>query len=341
METGVLQRIQRSLLDKRQNLTEWLSTTPPTKKQIRLGTADEKAIQDHLMVIDKSLEKAEEQSLGCCEVCCDYVDSELLEMDYTSCVCLEHFSELERRQLEAELEFMQTVQRASLPQIAQAIPGMDLAAFSRPAQIVSGDYFDFFQFKDEAHGLAIADAMGHGVSASMLMTSIQSALRTLAPESNSPAEILERINRLFLHNVNLTTFITAFLAKLDYSTGTFIYCNAGHNPPLLVRQDQDTINWLQPTGAAIGLVEDYKIEAQRLNLSSGDILLLYTDGVTEATNQRQEAFGGDRLAESVKQNSGLSAQEIVQAIRRRLDAFSGEQRLEDDATLVVCKIDRK
>lgn len=338
METSVIQRIQRSLLLKRQNLTTWLSSTPPPKKQMLLGTADEGQFKEHLRVIDAALEKTDDKSLGCCEVCCEPVNSELLEMDYTSCVCLDHFSDQERSQLETELEFLQTVQKASLPLGTPKIPGMEVAAFSRPAQIVSGDYFDFFRFKDGDPGLTIADAMGHGVSASMLIASIQTALRTLVPESSSPAEILQRVNRVFLHNINLTTFITTFLAKLDPAARSLTYCNAGHNPPLLYRQNEGKTNWLEPTGAAIGLIEGYEISTRSVSLSDGDILLLYTDGVTEATNPREVPFGSSRLAEVVSRSAHISAQDLLQAIRQELSEFTGVGVPQDDITLVACKV---
>ena len=168
-------------------------------------------VQDHLQVIDKSLEKVEEGTLGICEICHERVDDELLTMDYTATVCLGHFSEEELRQLESELEMSQVVQRALLPQEAPRIPGLNVAAFSRPAQIVGGDYFDFVPFKDGGHGFVMADVSGHGVSASMLMTSLQTAFHTLVPGAESPLEVLERINHLYMHNINFTTFVTIFL----------------------------------------------------------------------------------------------------------------------------------
>ncbi len=337
MEINVLQRLQHSLVEKRHNLSSWLAGTPDSEKQIRLGPADERGIQAHLQVVDATLEQAAEQNLGLCEVCHTTIETELLEMDYTCCICLDHLSEPERRQLESELEFTQQVQQALLPQHVPEIPGLNLAAFSRPAQIVSGDYFDFFQFSDGAPGLAIADAMGHGVSAGMIMTSLQTALRTLAPESRSPAEVLARVNRYYLHNSHFTTFVTVFLGQYDPDTHTLTYCNAGHNPPALYRQQDQRIEWLQPTGAAIGLIEDNPLGSRTVTLYEGDILLLYTDGVTEATNSHQEAFGAKRLEATLHQSAGLTSGELVRAIRQALQDFTGGALLSDDTTLVAGK----
>ena len=339
MEASVFERIRGSLLEKRDNLTDWLSRTPPAERQLRLGPADEGAVHAHLEVIDTSLEKIDGQTLGMCQVCHDYVDTALLEMDYTACICLDHFSAEEKRRLESELELSQSVQRALLPQHIPEIPGMQVAAFSRPAQIIGGDYFDFLQFRDGTYGLAIADVAGHGVSASLLMASLQTALRSLAPLSGMPTEVVERVNRVFYHNIHLTTFVTLFLGRFDASTDSLTYCNAGHNPPLLLHGDTNGggLSWLQPTGAAVGLLEGISFGADKVPLRPGDVLILYTDGVTEATNLHGEEFGPQRLAEVAERGSGLPAGELVRGLRNALQAFTQGQPLADDTTVVACR----
>lgn len=340
MEITVFQRLQKNLLQKRKNLTGWLNTTPPPRKQVQLGTAGERQIQDHLHSLDTALQKVGDKTLGVCTVCHELVDTHYLEMDYTACVCLEHLSPQERHSLETELEFLQIVQKALLPQQAPSFPDLELAAFSRPAQIVGGDYFDFFQYHDSGYGLAIADAMGHGVSASMIMSSLQAALRALLPENISPQEVLQRVNRVFLHNTNFTTFISVFLAHYDPVAHSLTYCNAGHNPPLFYRAGNRQVDWLRPTGAAIGLVEEHQYQANQLQLAQGDILLLYTDGVTEAVNSRQEVFGSQRLAELVRSNAHLAAQELLRAVRQGWVDFMGDRTADDDVTLVIGKVNR-
>jgi sigma-B regulation protein RsbU (phosphoserine phosphatase) len=342
METSVFERIRGNLLEKRRSLTDWLRVTPAPTRQVRLGPAAEPTIQAHLTVLDTAIAKTQDQTLGICQVCHGYVDPELLEMDYTACICLDHFSEAERRRLEDDLELSQKVQKALLPQHAPTIPGLELAVFSRPAQIVGGDYFDFFPFADGSHGLAIADVAGHGMSASLLVASVQTALRTLAPTTASPAEVLGHFNRFFYHNIHFTTFVTLFLARFDQANQTLTYSNAGHNPPLLYRRRAnggDPVAWLQPTGAAIGLVEEFQISTDTVRLAQGDILVLYTDGVTEAMNAGEEQFGGERLAELVREWAHLSPKELVQALRQGLQAFIQGQPLADDTTLVVGKME--
>jgi sigma-B regulation protein RsbU (phosphoserine phosphatase) len=273
-------------------------------------------------------------------VCHDYVDPELLEMDYTACVCLDHFSEQEKRQLESELELSQTVQRGFLPQEVPDIPGLELAAFSRPAQILGGDYFDFVRFRDGGYGLAIADVAGHGISASMLMASVQTALRSLAPVSDLPTEVLGHINRIFVHNIHFNTFVTLFLAHFEPATHRLTYANAGHNPPLVIcpkPNGREVVSWLRPTGAAVGLVEEAQFRAETVTLAPGDVLLLYTDGVTESRNPGQEQFGEHRLAELVQKGVGLPAQELVRELRQAMQDFTRGQPVDDDTTIVACK----
>ena len=339
MEITLFQKVQNNLLEKRRNLLDWLNQTPDTKKQIALGPEKERGVEAQVEVLDNAITRAKDHTLGHCALCQDYVEPNLLEMDYTSCVCLDHMSEQERRQLESELEFIQVVQRALLPQQIPAVQGLDMAVFSRPARIVSGDYFDFFQFKDGNNGLVVADAMGHGVSASLIMSSLQSALRMLVPENNSPVEVLKRVNRLFLHNINFTTFVTAFLCSFNPTERLITYVNAGQNPPLVFHKQTNEITWLQPTGAAIGLAESFDLNAGTLAVSEGDILLFYMDGVTEATNRREEAFNRFRLASIVQQNAGLSAQNLLGTVREALNDFIAGQDLADDVTLLACKIE--
>jgi len=339
METGVIHHIQEGLIEKKTNLEDWREAAPEDVKEVCLCSEDEVLLQDHLQVIDTCLHKIEEGTFGICEICHEPVNSELLQMDYTASVCLGHYSEAELRQLESELELSQVVQRAVLPQRIPSIAGFDIAAFSRPAQIVSGDYFDFLDFKDGSHGIVVADVSGHGVSASMLVTSLQMAFHALAPENNSPAAILERINHIYIHNINFATFVTVFFASLDPKTKILSYANAGHNPPLIYRPSTDEAIWLKPTGAAVGLMEYFNVKPASVQLMDGDIFILYTDGITEATNpQGDEQFGFERLADVIRQNQSLSAEGLTNKVRQAMTDFTQGSLPADDITLVVSKV---
>ncbi|MDZ7290193.1 MAG: PP2C family protein-serine/threonine phosphatase [candidate division KSB1 bacterium] len=340
MDTKILQHFRENLLQKRQNLLDWLKNTPAPKKQIHLGPANEQKVLAHLQVLDAALAKANDQTLGLCQVCHEYVEPDRLEMDFTVCVCIDHYSDEQKRRLEAELELAHKFQKALLPQQLPEIPGLQIAAFSQPAEIVGGDYFDFFHFRDHTHGLAIADVMGKGLPASMLMASLQASLRILGPENDSPAALAQRLNGLFCHNIHLIKFITLFLGSFDPETRVLKYCNAGHNPPLLFRRDAKGPHqgqWLQPTGAAIGLAESFTFGMDTVVLSPGDILVLYTDGVTEAMNSNREEFGEARIVDLVRQNADMSAGELILALRLALREFTGVQSYTDDLTVMVAK----
>ena len=341
METYILERMSKGLLQKRDRLNEWLHATPLDKKKVLLGPCSEQAVHERLDVIDDAISKADSRTLGRCEVCHEDVEPELLEVDYTACVCLEHLSREERRQLEGELELAQEVQKMLLPQEVPNIPGLEIAAFSRPAQIVGGDYFDFIDFYNGFHGLAIADVAGHGVSASLHMASIQALLRTLVPINKSPAAVMSQVHKLFIHNIRFETFVTFFIGAFDSSTKTLTFCNAGHQPPLILRKTKNKEGFivkLRPTGAAIGLVEEAVFAEKTVDLQKDDLLVLYTDGVIEAVNNQNQEFGRERLEALIRQLERMPVKEVIQKIRLSLEEFSEDKPLADDTTIVICKI---
>jgi sigma-B regulation protein RsbU (phosphoserine phosphatase) len=341
MEALVLEHMRKGLLQKRDRLNEWLRTTPLAKKEVLLGPSTEQSVHCCLDVIDNAISKADSKTLGKCEVCHEDVETELLEVDYTACVCLEHLSKEERRHLESELELAQDVQKMLLPQEVPNIPGLEIAAFSRPAQIVGGDYFDFIDFSNGFHGLAIADVAGHGVSASLHMASIQALLRTLVPVNKSPAEVMRQVHKLFIHNIRFETFVTFFIGAFDSSTKRLTYCNAGHQPPLVLHKTMsknESVEMLRPTGAAIGLVEEAEFAEKTIELQEEDLLVLYTDGVTESVNPQNQEFGRERLVKLSREVNNTPVREVVQHIRQRLEEFSEGEPLADDTTIVLCKI---
>ena len=337
MAGETIETIQKGLEETRQNLAHWLEATPPSKRAVQCCSDGDAPVVEHMQAIDRSLEKIQEGTFGVCEICHDGVDDVLLKMDYTSTVCLGHFSEQELRALESELELSQIVQRGLLPQQAPTIPGLSVAAFSRPAQIVSGDYFDFVQFKDGAHGIVLADVSGHGVSAGMLMSSLQTAFHTLVPLSDSPLDVLERINHLYAHNINFTTFVTIFFGRLDPSRHLFSYASAGHNSAYLYRASTGEEVLLHPTGPAIGLMEGFGVRLQQVQLQPGDSLVLYTDGVTEAFNSKGVQWSLNGLAQVVRENSGVAPEQLIQKILQSLTQFTDGSPLADDATLIACR----
>lgn len=338
MKTKLYDEIQIKLKETRENLTDWVETTPEEKRHDQLGPEGENALEEHLHVIDTSLEKIEEGTFGICKICHEPVDSELLQVDYTSTVCLGHFSDEEIRQLESELALSQVIQRGLLPQQVPEIDGLNIAAFSRPAQIVGGDYFDFVDFQDGKPGLVMADVSGHGVSAGMFMSSMQTAFHTLVPQSDSPVDVLERLNHLYIHNINFTTFVTIFFGKYDPFTRTLSYANAGHSSAYLYRVTTNQEIWLRPTGPAIGISEGFTIRREDIRLEPGDILLLYTDGITEAADHQGDLWGEDNLADIIRQNPDSSAERLIQKILTALKGHTNGSPLADDVTLMISRV---
>ena len=337
MDKQLFDRFAERLREQRRNVISWLNSAPKGEKSVRLASQPDVAAQTHLGVLEDAIRKADAEELGRCTVCHDFIETHWLETNYTNCVCLEHLSGEERSRLEAELELSQKVQKALLPQSLPPIAGWELGAFSQPASIVGGDYFDFLRFKGGAHAIVIADVMGKGMPASMLMASLQASLRIVVPESDSPAVALDRINLLFHHNINLTKFVTMVIAQLDPRSETIRYVNAGHNPPILIRKGGRELEPLLPTGAAIGLVENAKFTVGSLRIGPGESLVLYTDGVVEAGNGESEFYGDDRLNQFLHRHSASSPAELIRELRVDLKKFVGDRPSSDDTTIVVLR----
>jgi len=337
MESTVLERLRESLSERRQALAEWFRQAPPEARRTRTGLLGDEGIQEEIQTLDEALRKTNDKTLGICDVCHDYVDTSRLEMDYTASVCIEHLTGEEKTMLENELELSQKVQKALLPNQVPSIRGLEVAAFSQPAHIVGGDYFDFFQFRDGLHGFVIADVMGKGMPASLLMASFQASLKIIAPESTDAAEVVARLNHLFCHNIRLTKFVTVFLGRYDERSRVFEYCNAGHNPPLLRRQN-GTIESMNPTGAAIGLVEQAQFQVASVVLRPEDRILFYTDGVVEARNAETEEYGQKRLEELLSARTSASAPQLIEHLKEGLRAFSGTRIPLDDTTVIAVRV---
>jgi sigma-B regulation protein RsbU (phosphoserine phosphatase) len=299
-------------------------------------------VREHLHVVDRAIQQASGGNLGLCKICNEPVDEILLDMDYTAEVCLSHLSPDQARSLERELEMSRVVQRSLLPQEAPNIPGLELAAFIRPAQFVAGDFFDFVRFRDGRYGIVVADVSGKGISASLIMASLQTALRALVPEVDSPAGALDRINRLYVHNLHFNAFVTLFLGAYDPAGQTLTYASAGHNPPMLSRslttREEQAIYYLQPTGPAIGLMEAPPFQEVTVQLESGDTLLFYTDGVPEAFGAGGEQFGMERLEALLRRNPGLAPSGLLRALQNALSEFMDAHPQEDDITMIAGRV---
>ena len=282
-----------------------------------------------------------------------YVDSPTLVRDFTAedlnlltvmanvaAIRIEHarLAEVEQAEkiLAKDLEQAAIIQRGLLPATAPIVPGLDLAGYNAACRTVGGDYYDYVPYPDSRLGVALGDVSGKAMPAALLMTSLQARLRVLAEQSDDVSEVVTRLNRHTALNCPSNRFITFFFGIVDPATGALVYANAGHNPPVVVRANGQT-ETLTGGGLIMGLFPLAQYEAYETRLGTGDVLVLFSDGVTEATNAAEDEFGEERLNETVRLNMHKSATEIMHAITGALAAFVAGAPTADDVTLVVLK----
>jgi sigma-B regulation protein RsbU (phosphoserine phosphatase) len=244
-----------------------------------------------------------------------------------------------RRQLQAEArerEDVEAVQRGFLPKVIPQMAGYEISGAWSPARVVGGDYFDIHAFSENKLALSIADVSGKGMSAALLMSNLQAALKATASEQVPPEELCAKVNRIICDNISPDRFITAFYGLLDGSSSRLVFTNAGHNAPILARQDGSCVR-LGEGGVPLGLFPQWNYERGEVQLAPGDRLLLFTDGVTEVSGADGEEYGEERLVKVLLENRRLSAKELQERILAEVAEFSGG-RFEDDATLVVVAV---
>jgi sigma-B regulation protein RsbU (phosphoserine phosphatase) len=237
---------------------------------------------------------------------------------------------------EHEIAEARAIQEGFLPKEIPQLPGYEIAATWQSARVVGGDYFDVLSFKDETLGLCIADVAGKGMPAALLMSNLQAAVRGLASPSLPPNELCVRLNSLLCRNIASDRFVTLFYAQLDGPSRRLHYASAGHNPPFVMHQD-GSHDRLQQGGGVLGIFPNQKFELGCVDLQSGDTLVLFTDGVTEARSVDDEEFGDQRLAGVLTETRGAGAREIQRQILLTASEFSGGL-WHDDATLLVLSV---
>lgn len=231
-----------------------------------------------------------------------------------------------------ELQRAREIQESLLPKTIPQIAGFELAAAWRPAREVSGDYFDVFRLGESKMGFCIADVVGKGVSAALLMANVQAAVRAFASESESPASMCTKVNRLLCENIATGKFVTFLFGVIDSQTQTVSWCNAGHPEPIFVNGQGSRI--LDHSGAVLGVFPDWKYDNEEIEMHSGDRLLLFTDGITEATGADLSEFGEQRIAQEAQAHHSQTAAELNRTLLDTVDKFCSS-RFQDDATLMV------
>lgn len=243
--------------------------------------------------------------------------------------------EKERDRMEGELELARRIQTRLLPSHAPRLAGLEIEGRSEPAREVGGDYYDHLVLGDDRVLLVIADVSGKGVPAALLMSAFRASLMSQDP-ATGPAKMAVRLNEFLHHSVEPGKFVTAFVGILDGRTGRLAYANAGHNPPLLMRAD-GSAEWLAAGGLILGIMPESQFESGEAELRPGDLLLMYTDGVTEGADATGDQFGEDRLVETVRRRRSGSVGELAESIVREVRAFEGASGPADDLTVLAAR----
>ncbi len=279
--------------------------------------------------IDEALGELESGTYGLCRTCHDPIDRELLEADPLATYCIDHLSQSERARLEADLELAARIQQRLLPGDPGAAAGWRCARAYLPAGPVGGDFLDLIADEDGL-SLILGDVAGKGVSAALLMSHLQATFRALGGVERDPARLVERINHLFCRSIPESHYATLIAARAT-SEGAVDLCNAGHLPALVVRPDG--VESIDATGLPAGMFCDGTYESRRVDLATGDLLLLFTDGVTEARNTEGEEYGSARLSRFTARHVGVGAERLVTACRDDLERFRKGAPRGDDVTL--------
>jgi phosphoserine phosphatase RsbU/P len=248
-----------------------------------------------------------------------------------------------KRQLDRDMRTAQQIQLSLLPLQLPEIDGVRLAACNLPAFNIGGDYYDVVRIDDEHIGIAIADVSGKGIGGAMMMAVCQGVLRARAPQEQSPARMLSELNRVLSANLAEDMFITMLYMVFNTRTRELTFARAGHERPLLNRPGSASPEALDAPGIAIGLADteifDEAIEDVSVQLASGDIVVVYTDGVTEALNDKNEEWGPANLQKAITETAEAGGDDLIETVRTRLARHIGAQPQYDDITLLALKVD--
>ena len=235
-----------------------------------------------------------------------------------------HEQVVEKKRLQAQLEIARQVQLALLPEDDPKINNFDISAYIFPAEEISGDYYDWVKIFDDQIGVVVADAVGKGIPAALLIAFLRASLRAVAQIGYAPNSAFSNVGDLLWDSVDEHQFVTAIYGILDATNKTFVFSNAGHNPPLLIKPDGEH-RFVEYGDLPLGMFEGVRYHQHFIKFEPGQILVLYTDGITEAANLAGEEFGNERLAERVWQGIHLPAKEIDRFCQNRCCGFYGKK----------------
>lgn len=245
--------------------------------------------------------------------------------------------EREKERLMRDLIMAREIQKSLLPSEDPQLPGIDIAGRNVPAQEVGGDYYDFVSLGENQLAFALGDVSGKGIPAALLMSNLQAALRSQASTSPLPTECITQVNTLLHTCTDSEKFVTLFYGLFDAGQKSLRYTNAGHNHPLLLNPQGEHIA-LDVGGIVLGALPQFPYEEGKITFSPGQILVLYSDGITETVNEDDDQFGEERLIQTVREHADLSAAELSERILDRVRTFASTAPRQDDMTLVILKI---
>lgn len=243
---------------------------------------------------------------------------------------------IDKKRMDKELEMARDIQRRLMPQEIPVVNGLEVYGESRPCFEVAGDYYDIINNDEGNTFLVIADVSGKGAGAAMIMANLQASIRVGLEITEDFADFVARINNHIHKNTSSSEFITLFIGAWEPSRGMFHYINAGHNPPIMLNKD-GSITTLDATGLILGVLPDQKYERKAIKLEPGTLIAIYTDGLEEAMNHRNEIFGQKRIIEAIKENRDSSAFDIVKSAQEKAIEFCEGKPLHDDLTMIVIK----
>ena len=317
--------LHQQLADRRQRLESAIAHTGESGDLVQL-----------LSEVDSALERMHDGSYGVCEHCHGTVETARLIADPLVRFCLDCLTADQQRALEQDLELASRMQRGLLPQQNLSHAGWEISYHYEPLGPVSGDYCDVIPRDGAARGLffALGDASGKGVAASLLMSHLHAIFRTLVVTGVPIHELVESAGRIF-RDSTLSPYFATLVCGRAADTGEVEICNAGHCPPLLVRQGQ--VSRVEEAGLPMGLFHGVKYSTQRIKLAPGDTLFLYTDGLSEAVSNADEEYGEARVAGAVGEHYALDTPSLVRACVQNLASFRAGTRLADDLTVMAIR----
>jgi phosphoserine phosphatase RsbU/P len=247
-----------------------------------------------------------------------------------------HQQVVEKKRIEAQLEIARQVQLELLPSSDPTIDGFDISAYVFPTEEVSGDYYDWVKVFDDQIGIIVADAVGKGIPAALLMAFLRASLRSSVQTGYAPNIAFSKVSELLRDSIEDHQFITAIYGILDTTNRTFVFSNAGHNPPLLIKPDGE-YRFVEYGDTPLGMFADTHFHQHFIRFEERQVMVIYTDGITEAANPNGEEYGQERFAKRVLEGIDLPAKKLIDHVRKGVADFTERKFLDDDGTLFIVK----